>query len=139
MVVKHLEPNGVVMPKGLTLQSPGLDGLSKLTQNGYMLPTFSSAYTGRIVYAKKWHRHNNKIKWKQKKKQTNICDWSYSVQIIVKHEVDGPLPENLNLSALTLSYLIHMKKNFQSFYFNIYKTINMEYNSSAAGWWQVIT
>lgn len=60
------------------------------------------------------------------------------MQIIAKHEVDGPLPVTLNLSAPMLSYLVHMKKNFQSFYFNIYKTINMEYNLNAAGWWQVI-
>lgn len=66
------------------------------------------------------------IKWKQTSKQTNICDRSYSVQIIDKHEVDVPLPVTLNLSALTLSYLIHIKKNFQSFYFNIYKIINMQ-------------
>lgn len=32
-----------------------------------------------------------------------------------------------------------MKKNFQSFYFNIYKTNNMEYNLNAAGWRRKIT
>lgn len=42
---KHLESNGVVMTKGLMLESPGLDGLSKLIQNSYMFSTFLSAYT----------------------------------------------------------------------------------------------